>query len=273
MGSGDVFVDRLAQPGRAALAYATVARDQLLTRPLRQLVEPHLTGPDPDAVTHERPVVLVHGWIARKTSWAHTIVRMHRMGLVDVHTATYNVFGDDVPQAAGRLAGRIRRLADSHGVDRVDVVGHSMGGLAVLHAALHADDLPLGRVVTLGAPYLGSPLAHLSRLSPVALGPLRSARQMRPGCGYLAELRDAAARGLPAESWTCLWSPADELVPPPSGELDAPGVTSVRTPPVAHVEMLLSRRIAALTVAALAPIVPSPHAVPRRDARAAAVAS
>lgn len=243
---------RPSRSGRVLSAYATLARYQFPLRPLRLLVEPHLTGPLSGAVVHARPVVLIHGWIARKTSWAQTIVRMHRMGVVDVHTATYDVFQHDVPDAAERLADKVRRVADSHRVDAVDVVGHSMGGLAALHAALHVDDLPLGRAVTLGTPYLGAPLARLTDWSPVTWGPLRSAQQMRPGSSYLTELRDGARCGLPTEAWTCLWSPADELVPPPSGELDGPTVTCVRTPPVSHVEMLLSRRVAAMTVDALA---------------------
>ena len=69
------------------------------------------------------------------------------------------------------LAGAIRALARETGAP-VDVVAHSMGGLALRHAvAVHPDLVPLiGQVVTVGTPTLGSDAAALLDAISLATG-------------------------------------------------------------------------------------------------------
>lgn len=196
--------------------------------------------PPADLPVHPRPVVLVHGWMSRKTAWAQMIEMVHVRGLTDLHAATYNVAVHDVPAAAARVAERVTRVADDHS-SPVDIVAHSMGGIAALYALVTTTTLPVASVTTLGSPYRGARLAGYARALPV--GPLRAAAQMSPGSTLLTELRDAAAQV--TTPWSTLWSTADELVPAPSGELpEHVASRSVRTPDVGHVEMLLSRTVA-----------------------------
>jgi triacylglycerol lipase len=198
---------------------------------------------DGDAEEHRRPVVLVHGWIARRTAWAQTIANLHGRGFADLHAASYDVWREDLHAAAERVGRRLRVVADRHEVEQVDVVAHSMGGPTVM-AAMAGDPAVAARVhrvVSLGSPWAGAPLARLARLSPV--GPLRSAAQLAPRSTDLACLRAFAANRLIAP-WTSVWSPTDELVPPWSAsELFGPTVTNVAAPPVGHLELLLSRPV------------------------------
>lgn len=203
------------------------------------------------------PVVLVHGYLARKSCWLPTIRHLRGHGLDHLRTATYNVFHEGVEQAARRVHDKVQRVADEHDVERVHVVGHSMGGIATLYAASYYGlDRRLASVVTLGSPYGGAPLA---RLAPGVTQALRTARQLAPGSPLLAELRDRATElELP---WTSLWSRRDELVPVAAAQL-APA-HNVETAPVGHAEMLLSRRVATSVLEALrAPTRPGGAAEP-----------
>lgn len=249
---------RLGSAARKFASYAAAAAVHPLgDRRLHRMVAGRLEPADGHA---DRPVVLVHGWTARKTCWYQTIVRLGRAGFGDIHTASY-ALGDDIASAAAKVADRIVRVADDHGSDAVDVVAHSMGGLATLAAVVDLGLGPrLGRVVTLGTPYHGAPRADLARLAP-GVGPLRAARQMTAGSDTLLRLRAEASARLDVP-WTCLWSPADELVPAGSAVLHAPHVAAVETAPVGHVEMLMDRTVAAQVAAALAPAPSYPSARP-----------
>jgi triacylglycerol lipase len=246
-------------------AYVTATRHRFLDdRAMRdELVPrsgPHHCNLDRDGVDQgvaSVPVVLVHGYLARKTCWLPTIRHLRGHGLGHLRTATYNVFHHGVEQAARRVHDKVQRVADEHDVERVHVVGHSMGGIATLYAASHYGlDDRLASVVTLGSPYGGAPLA---RLAPGLTQALRTARQLAPGSPLLAELRDRATElDLP---WTSLWSRRDELVPVAAAQL-APA-HNVETAPVGHAEMLLSRRVATSVLEALqAPARPEGAAAP-----------
>ncbi|WP_052666885.1 esterase/lipase family protein [Nitriliruptor alkaliphilus] len=234
---------------RRGSSYLVAARHHLQgDRSLRGEVARLLaeTPVDVDVDAHARPVVLVHGWIARKTSWARTIANLQRRGFDDLHAASYDVWREDLHRAAARVGDRLREVADRHEVDQVDVVAHSMGGPTVL-AAMAADSAvadTVHRVVSLGSPWAGAPAARRARLTPV--GPLRSAAQLAPGSTDLACLRAWAATRM-RTPWTSVWSAADELVPGWSGTtLFGPTVTNVEAPPLGHLELLLSRRVVEL---------------------------
>lgn len=89
------------------------------------------------------------------------------------HTDTWQ----GVEDAAERLEEQLRAQKRREPGRGVDLIGHSQGGLAILHYLTHLHDpydpeLPtIGRVVTIGAPHQGSDLATaawLARASPVA---------------------------------------------------------------------------------------------------------
>lgn len=230
-------------------AYLSAARSHMLTdSELRaHIAATTAGGPLPDRC-HPRPVVLVHGWLARTSSWQHMIVRLFEAGIADMHTAAYDVFHHDLHAAAQIVADRVRHVSDTHD-SPVDIIAHSMGGIATLEAVVNRNmSAHIHTVATLGSPYHGAPIARAAQLLPA--GPLRAATQLRPRSPDLAALRAAAVNGLPV-NWTCLWSRADELVPAPSAVLTAAGVHHVQTKDVGHVELLLSRTVVHQVAAAL----------------------
>lgn len=237
----------LAQRARLT---ASVARNNFLSdRDLRTATSRLGAAP-----TSPRPLVLVHGWIARKPCWLSTIDALAQRGLDHLHAASYNVWTDDVAAATERVADRLQIAVANHPQQPIDVLAHSMGGLLTLRAVLSRPHLAahIGQVATLGTPYAGARLARYARLAPY--GPLRSAAQMAPGHQPLATLIDRALDDLNLP-WTCIWSTADELVPAASARaLNGPTVRHVRLDrPVGHIEMLASNAVADVIAATLTP--------------------
>jgi hypothetical protein len=83
----------------------------------------------------------------------------------------------EIEEAAHRLAEQLRAQKQREPGRGVDLIGHSQGGVVILHYLTHLHDpydteLPtIGRVVTIGSPHHGSDLATaawLARASPVA---------------------------------------------------------------------------------------------------------
>lgn len=101
--------------------------------------------------TDPRTVVLIHGlWWG---PWSMSLIgrRLKRENF-DVHAFGYPTMRRSLPGNAAAL----REFISGLGVDRVDLVGHSLGGLVILRMLDEYADLPPGRVVLLGCPVHGS---------------------------------------------------------------------------------------------------------------------
>ncbi len=103
--------------------------------------------------------------------------------------------------AAALLAAQLRVQAEREPGRAVDLIGHSMGGLVILHYLLeHHDpyDLslpPIGHVITIGSPLRGSDLAVVGEVlgDDVLLSPVAGAIQGRAGTAGQALPLDAPA--------------------------------------------------------------------------------
>ncbi|MGB0497743.1 MAG: esterase/lipase family protein [Rubricella sp.] len=110
-----------------------------------------------------RPVGLVHGLGRGRGSMAVLSQRLQRDGFAvfvvdypsrDVTLAeAREIVGDQVDRAVGRAG-------------RCDLVGHSLGGVIALQLKAGAMADRVGRVVQMGSPNLGSPLADFARAVP-----------------------------------------------------------------------------------------------------------
>ncbi|MBN6111490.1 alpha/beta fold hydrolase [Xanthomonas bonasiae] len=138
-------------------------------------------------------VLLLHGiWNGRV--WLGPLAwRLRREGF-RVATFGYSTAFGGAEAALPRLRQRIQRLAQQ---GPVALVGHSLGGLIALQALRQAPQLPVTRVVCLGAPLAGSAVAQtlLRRGLGVALG--RSAALLQQGLG---QWEGSAAVGMVAGS-------------------------------------------------------------------------
>ena len=98
----------------------------------------------------------------------------------------------------------IETICRDRGLEQVDIVGHSMGGL-VGRYLLHVLESPrVRRVVCIGSPQQGTLAAHLG------LG--RAAREMEPGSTLLVELSRSYRQD---PNLLNIWSVHDNIVIPP----------------------------------------------------------
>jgi pimeloyl-ACP methyl ester carboxylesterase len=147
----------------------------------------------------------------------------------------------DVRASARRVERELSRIAERSPIGRVDVVGHSLGGLVATYWLKHIDrGRRIRRVITMGTPHHGTPFALLGVLLFGAISP--AVWQMLPGSQLVREL---AALPVPESSeLIALGSdddgvvPAKLALPAPAPRLRAAAVSRIR-----HVDFLWSRDV------------------------------
>lgn len=214
-----------------------------------------------DVAAAGMPVVLVHGIVDNRA--AFTVVRraLQRRGFGRVTTLNYSPLTADVASAAERLGRHIERICDQTGYDRVNVIGHSLGGIiARYYVQRRGGDRRVATLVTLGSPHQGTSLARLL--------PLPVARQLRPGSQVMRELAAPTHARCRVVSVS---SDRDEIVvPASSGHLVHPDldVTNVAVHGVGHLALLVDPAAVSACVDAL-----TPSQAPSRRARVPAGAT
>src|SRR3954451_24253422 len=184
-----------------------------------------------------RPVVLVHGFGHNAGAWTKLATRLATAGFLDLTPVTYGI-DDDVPAIAARIADEVEAITTSRGVDRVHLVGHSLGGVAIrywhdeLGGAARAD-----AVVTLGAPLRGLPWARLPFVGRVVHDLVEGSAANAP----------VGRRSASHASWTTVGGAFDVLVPARRAHLDDAEVVDVEaghagllTSPVAGAEVCIA---------------------------------
>lgn len=113
-----------------------------------------------------RPVLFLHGWLGSWRYWFPT------MEVVAENFRTYSFdfwgFGDSrrkvTQESIQNYSDQVIRFLDELGIDRVPLVGHSMGGMVALKTAINYPDR-ISRVATVGAPIDGDSLSWLLKLT------------------------------------------------------------------------------------------------------------
>jgi pimeloyl-ACP methyl ester carboxylesterase len=195
----------------------------------------HFVPPERPAVERAswptRPVVLVHGFGHNAGAWSDLAARLAAAGFFDLSTVTYGI-DDDVPRIAARIAERVDAITTVPGVDRVHLVGHSLGGVAIRywHDVLGGDQ-QADAVVTLGAPLRGVIWTRLPFLG-------APARDLAPDSQVSRALHRRRCRH---DRWTTVGGTFDVVVPPGRAHLDHGHGVDV---PAGHAGLLTSPRAA-----------------------------
>jgi triacylglycerol lipase len=184
-----------------------------------------------------RPVVLLHGHAMNRANFLPLGRRLARAGLGPLSGFEYWSLGS-VRAAARRLGEHVEEICHRTGAPRVDLVGHSMGGLVARYYVTLGGGSPRVRnLVTLGSPHGGADLS--------VFGFGRPARELKPGSDLLHRL---AAQPLPAETAiTVIWSRSDALVPW-DRQARLPGCDEVAFDDLGHLTLLASRRVAEVVI-------------------------
>lgn len=189
------------------------------------------------------PVLLVPGWMDGVAALEPLRRRLVASGWPEaavVAAGFADPYGSNVDHAT-ELAAAVDQLLAATGATKVDVVAHSMGGLAVRHYLRFLDGAAkVRRVVFLATPHRGTYAAYL------AWGD--GAEEMEPESGFLRRLNgEPLPAGVRA---TTIRTPLDlRVFPGESAEL--PGATNLEVCCPTHPGLLRDERTFALVLRAL----------------------
>lgn len=194
------------------------------------------------------PVMLVHGFLATPTLMRPMRGRIEASGRRVFSPALAPLAVQDVRALAGQLDVAIDRVRQATGVDRIDVVGASQGGIIALWWAQHRDGWArTHRMVAVGAPFRGTWAAAVGL---PALGWCsRGIWQLVPGSALLAELGTVPA----GARMSTIALDGDPVCPADRCQVDGADhrVFSAPFGPLKHQWMALSPMVARAVVDAL----------------------
>ncbi|MFF9089464.1 esterase/lipase family protein [Streptomyces sp. NPDC014991] len=186
------------------------------------------------------PVVLLHGFIDNRSVFVLLRRTLAQHGRQRVESLNYSPLTCDIRAAADLLGRHIEEICERTGSARVDIVGHSLGGLiARYYVQCLSGDLRVRTLVTLGTPHSGTRVAPLADAHPIV-------RQMRPGSPVIKEL----ARPAPGcrTRFVSFWSDLDSMMDPletaclERSDLDA---RNVRVTGIGHLALPVHPAVAA----------------------------
>jgi pimeloyl-ACP methyl ester carboxylesterase len=179
------------------------------------------------------PVLLVHGYVHNRSAFLALKRQLKRAGFRYVDGVNYNAL-EGIPQAAARLGAEVERVLTATGMERVMIVGHSMGGMVTRYYVqeLGGEDT-VDTVITLGSPHRGTYTSY------VGVG--EAATQLRPSADLIQHLESTARPG--PVRWIAYWSDLDIFITPPAhARLDHPALRAhnVRVRNTGHLSLLAS---------------------------------
>lgn len=191
------------------------------------------------SLPERRPVIIVPGYALNRGPYLFLVTFLRRHGWRWVWPIRNAPRSSPIPVYARHLGERIEELRRVTGASKVDIVGHSMGGVVASWYILRMDGADhVGRLVTLGTPWQGS------RLHVLALR--RQARDIAPDSEIVSDIQQ------PAVPTTCIWSRHDQLISPPEHAMPAGDCEQVHIEHLGHLSLVMTARGLRATAAALA---------------------
>lgn len=137
------------------------------------------------------PVLLLHGYGANRSNWWILNRHLRAAGFDRTYALNYNPLAIDLPHLAEQCVQRIDELKDHFGVDRIHVVGHSLGGIIARYAVQVLGATGVDTVVTVASPHGGVRLARYASAVSEA-SPFSTGAQLRPNAPEMVLLRSSA---------------------------------------------------------------------------------
>jgi len=136
-----------------------------------------------------RPVLLIHGWLGTRGALSIIERRLKKDGfpVFSINLGSPNV--KDIAASAKQVTAKVERLSERLGIQQVDVVAHSMGGLIGLWA-MKKNGLAdyIRRFIAVGSPFHGTLLAAAGLPLFGLWG--KSLWQMLPGSSFIRQLHE-----------------------------------------------------------------------------------
>ena len=233
-----------ADSGHSAVYLRQLLRGNRAKRVLRSVARRDVEKREP-AAPGQPPVLIIHGYLATRGSLHLLESHLTMRGLI---VMSYPLGGlinvGDIRDSAGLIARKVESIVAQTGIPRVDIVGHSMGGLVGLDYLKRLGGRHrVRRLVMLGTPTQGTWSALFGLVTaPLGLASL----QLLPGSPFLREL---AERPLPpGADVVSVGAIRDWLAPLSSTVLD--GVRHIALP-TGHSGLLVDAEVAEVVVGLL----------------------
>lgn len=113
-----------------------------------------------------RPIVMVHGIRSSGATWIPWASRLDRLGVPNSRNLDLGAL-DSIEENSLKIASEIAAARWRWGVDKVDLIGHSKGGIDARHYVETASDVE--QLIQLGTPNAGTPLADAAQSSAIIL--------------------------------------------------------------------------------------------------------
>ena len=178
------------------------------------------------------PLVFVHGMGGSRGDFAPMAWHLRRAG----RRRSYHIQfpgGQTLAECGEALADYVQEVLQVTGEPRVDLVAHSMGGVAARLAILdHGLGPDVGTFITLGSPHGGT--------YPARYGNTANTRMLRPDSELILRL---SRHPLPDNiKGVTFWSRSDLLILPPESAA-LPGTRQVELTPSTHYGYLITPRV------------------------------
>lgn len=198
--------------------------------------------------TRDTPTLLVHGFGHNRSGWFLLNQHLRQQGFTSVHTWNYDPWRHDIPELAEALRDRVEMLRGVTGAERINIVGHSLGGILLRwYVQELGGDRHVETAITVASPHEGT---RLATFIPGRGG--RIATELAPGSWLLRRL-ERTAHPSPVR-WFAFYSNLDFFVHPASSAMITDprlAATNVLIKDVGHLSILLSQQLAGGVVAAI----------------------
>ena len=189
---------------------------------------PSVLAPIPPTTPARIPVLLVHGYLCNHRVWDDAAQALRRQGHTVQAVNLEPVFAS-IDRYADVIEPAVQQLRAATGHDKVVLVGHSMGGLAIrawmrAHGTHHA-----AGALTLGTPHVGTQIAKGQRTL--------NGRQMEWHSDWLAALAQSEYDAVRALFHIAI-SPQDNIVYPQRAQV-LPGITATVFEGLGHLQLCL----------------------------------
>jgi triacylglycerol esterase/lipase EstA (alpha/beta hydrolase family) len=170
-----------------------------------------------------------------RSAFLFIIHHLRKAGMNNLIPPNFRPVSGSISDFAAQLAAAVNLAIQRTGSEKVDLVGHSMGGLIIRFYIEHlGGSSHVSRAVLLGAPVLGTKMAVLS--------PFKTAQQFRLDSPLVAEL-NASHSSTNSVNYISIWSDFDNMIiPPENAKMPAPS-ENIMVRGVGHVALLFSRQV------------------------------
>lgn len=189
----------------------------------------------PHRSTDGHPIILIHGYMHNSSAWRWLRYELERLKYEAVYTLNLGSTNQTIEQYAAQVDRLIDEIRAETGARKVQLVGHSMGGLVATWVASYRPH-HVAKVITIGSPMEGTCLAKYITKPCV--------KQMRLNSTFLTELKKHAET-LTMVPFTHIASDADQIAIPHATAVPkyTPDSKRIWVDGLGHFSLLLSNRI------------------------------